>query len=167
MSSALNSGRPEISKQAISFRPICADDMPFLYDVYASTRELELSVVPWSPQEKEDFLRMQFNAQHVYYQEHYADARFEVILCDGQPAGRLYVQRRDDEIRVVDIALLPDFQRHGIGGKIMRDLIDEARAAGVPVGIHVECNNPAMRLYERLGFVKIGTTGVYHLMECK
>lgn len=152
--------------QSISFRPICADDMPFLYRLYASTRETELSIVPWSPQEKEDFLRMQFHAQHVYYQEHYADARFEVILCDEQPAGRLYVQRRNDEIRVVDIALLPEFQRHGIGGKIMRDLIDEAHASGIPVRIHVEQNNPAMRLYERLGFEKISETGVYFLMEC-
>lgn len=153
--------------QAITFRPITDEDLPLLQRIYASTRADEMAVVPWSEEEKADFLGMQFHAQHAHYQEHFADARFELILIDSAPVGRLYVQRRDDEIRVVDIALLPEHRGGGIGGGIMQELLDEARTVGKPVRIHVEHNNPAMRLYQRLGFKKIDDLGVYHLMEWK
>ena len=82
-------------------------DRSFLFAVYASTRELELAAVEWDVAQKAAFVRMQFDAQHAYYQEHYAGAAFDIILVNGQPAGRLYVSREEDEIRIVDIALLP------------------------------------------------------------
>ena len=108
---------------------------------------------------------MQFDAQHAHYQEHYAGAAFDVILVDGQPAGRLYVAREEDEIRIVDIALLPDFCNRGIGTTLLRGLQSEAAAAGKPLRIHVERFNPALRLYERLGFREIADRGVYLFME--
>ena len=119
----------------------------------------------WDADEKEHFLRWQFDAQHKYYQENYPRARFDVILAGERPVGRLYVDRREDEIRIVDIALLPEHRGAGIGGWLMGELLAEADAAGVPVRIHVERNNPAMRLYHRLGFTETGDTGVYWLME--
>jgi GNAT superfamily N-acetyltransferase len=149
----------------VTFRPIEPGDAPFLCRVYASTREEELRPVPWTPAEKAAFLRQQFQAQHAYYQEHYTGTRFEVILRDGQPVGRLYVARWPDEIRIVDIALLPEHRGAGIGTGILRDLLAEAVAAGKPVRIHVERLNPARHLYERLGFLPIEDKGVYHLME--
>jgi ribosomal protein S18 acetylase RimI-like enzyme len=88
-----------------------------------------------------------------------------VILCDDQPAGRLYVDRREKEIRIVDIALLPEFRGRGIGTSILQNLIAEAGTAGQTLTIHVEQHNPAMRLYQRLGFRMIGEVGIYHLME--
>jgi ribosomal protein S18 acetylase RimI-like enzyme len=154
-----------MSQQAISFRPITEDDMEFLYRVYASTREAEMALLAWSDQEKEEFLRFQFNAQHTYYQQHFVRTRFDLILLDGQPIGRLYLDRRDDEVRIVDIALLPQYRGRGIGGQIMGDILQEAGWAGLPVRIHVEQNNPALRLYHRLGFKEIGDEGVYYLME--
>ena len=150
---------------SIRFRPIREDDVEFLYRVYASTREEEMALTGWGDAEKETFLRMQFNAQHTYYQRTYTDATFEIILISGEPIGRLYLDRRKDEHRIVDIALLTAHRGAGIGGAIMRDLLREAADAGKPVRIHVEQNNPAMRLYERLGFRKVGDTGVYFLME--
>jgi GNAT superfamily N-acetyltransferase len=149
----------------VTFRPIEPGDAPFLCRVYASTREEELRPVPWSAAEKDAFLRQQFQAQHAYYQEHYDATRFEVILRDGRPIGRLYVARWKDEIRIVDIALLPEHRGAGIGTAILQDLLAEAAAAGKPVRIHVERLNPARRLYERLGFVPIEDKGVYYLME--
>jgi ribosomal protein S18 acetylase RimI-like enzyme len=149
----------------IGFRPITDDDQGFLYELYASTRQDEMQLVPWSDAEKEAFLRMQFTAQHKHYQEHYADAEYLVVLREDQPIGRLYVDRRETELRVLDIALLPEHRGQGIGGRLMRDLLAEAAAAGKAVRIHVEHNNPAMRLYDRLGFVKIDENGVYYLME--
>jgi GNAT superfamily N-acetyltransferase len=149
----------------VAFRPIRPDDEPFLYRVYASTREEELRPVPWTAAQKEAFLRQQFQAQHAFYQEQYAGARFEIIVRDGQPIGRLYVARWDEEIRIVDIALLPEHRGAGIGTGILRDLLAEAAAAGKPVRIHVERLNPARQLYERLGFVPVADKGVYYLME--
>ncbi len=152
--------------ETISLRPIAAEDAPFLYHVYASTRREELAPVPWTEEQKEAFLHMQFTAQHGYYQEHYAAASFDLILCDGKYAGRLYVDRRARELRIVDIALLPAYRNRGIGSRLLSDLIAEASAAGKPVTIHVEHNNPALRLYQRLGFRQVDTSGIYLLMEC-
>ncbi|MAE65353.1 MAG: GNAT family N-acetyltransferase [Phycisphaeraceae bacterium] len=149
----------------IGFRPITPDDGAFLLEVYASTRSDEMALLDWSGREKQAFLEQQFNAQHTYYQEQFDGARFDVIERDGRPIGRLYVDRCDDVLHVIDIALLPAHRRRGIGGAIMSDLLAEAGAAGKPVRIHVERHNPAMRLYERLGFRPIGDTGVYLLME--
>lgn len=154
-----------MSQQTISFRPITEDDLKFLYRVYASTREAEMALLAWSDREKEDFLRFQFKAQHTYYQQHFAKTQFDLILLDGQPIGRLYLDRRSDEVRIVDIALLTQHRGQGIGGQIMGDILQEARRAGLPVRIHVEQNNPALRLYYRLGFKEIGDEGVYYLME--
>jgi ribosomal protein S18 acetylase RimI-like enzyme len=97
--------------------------------------------------------------------EQFAGAAFDVILLDGESIGRLYVDRRPDEIRIIDIALLPEYRNRGIGSRLITALLAEGTAAGLPVRIHVEQYNPAMRLYNRLGFQKIDERGVYHLME--
>jgi ribosomal protein S18 acetylase RimI-like enzyme len=153
------------SDAAIALRPIASADEPFLRSVYASTRQQELAVVPWDDAQKTAFLRMQFDAQHAYYQEQYAGASFDVILVDGQPGGRLYVERISDEFRIIDIALLPEFCNRGIGSSLLRQLQAEARAAGKPLRIHVERFNPALRLYERLGFRQVADRAVYLFME--
>jgi ribosomal protein S18 acetylase RimI-like enzyme len=136
-----------------------------LYSIYASTRAEELAVVPWDDAQKDAFVRMQFEAQDAWYREHYADASFDVIVVDGEPAGRLYVHRGETEIRIVDIALLPARRGQGIGSSLLRDLLAEADAAGKSVTIHVERLNPALRLYERLGFSVAEDKGVYLFLE--
>ena len=149
---------------AITFRRIGPDDEPFLYRVYASTRTEELAPLDWGAAQKEAFLRMQFNAQHRYYQEQYPDASFQIILADNRPVGRLYVQRFPEELHVIDVALLPEYRRAGIGSALLNDLLAEADQAGLPVRIYVERFNPALHLYHRLGFTVIGDTGVYFHM---
>jgi GNAT superfamily N-acetyltransferase len=150
-----------------TFRPISEEDMPFLQRLYGSTRESELNRTAWSPEEKRAFIEMQFNAQHRHYQEHFGNARFDLVLNNDGPVGRLYVDRRPDEIRIIDIALLPEFCGRGIGTSLMQRLIDEAAETRLPVRIHVEQFNPALRLYEWLGFHRIRDEGVYYLMERK
>jgi ribosomal protein S18 acetylase RimI-like enzyme len=150
----------------ITLRPIVPDDMDFLLRVYRSTREEELAMVlDWTEEMKAAFVRQQFEAQHAWYQDHYEGATFDVILVDGVPAGRLYVHQRQKEIRLVDIALLPEFRKGGLGTSILRDLMAEGEASNRPLTIHVEVYNPAMRLYERLGFRPIEERGPYLLME--
>lgn len=152
-------------RHRLRFRAIGEQDLEILYRVYASTRTDELNQTDWDEEQKEQFLRMQFNAQHSHYQEHFGSAQFLLILEGGEPIGRLYVDRRPDEIRVIDIALLPEHRRRGLGGALMRDLLDEGRGSGRAVRIHVEKFNPALRLYRRLGFRAIEDQGVYLFME--
>lgn len=149
----------------IDLRPAGSADEEFLYRVYASTRYDELAPLGWPTDRVEVFLRMQFRAQDAHYRQHYPAAAFDVILVGGEPAGRLYVDRWPDQVRVVDIALLPEFRGAGVGTFLLARLQAEAAAAGLPVSIHVETFNPALRLYQRLGFVKAGGNGVYDLME--
>jgi ribosomal protein S18 acetylase RimI-like enzyme len=140
--------------------------MELLFHLYASTRAEEMAmVVDWTDEQKEAFLRMQFQAQHAWYKEHYEGAQLDLILCDGIPAGRLYVHRREAEIRLMDITLLPEHRNSGIGSSLLRELMAEAEAAGKPLTIHVEKYNPAMRLYHRLGFKPIADRGPYDLLE--
>ena len=115
--------------------------------------------------QKQAFVGMQFDAQDRHYRQHYPRATFDVIVVDGQPCGRLYVNRSAEEIRIIDISLLPAFRGKGIGTLLLTGLLDEATAAGSTVSIHVERFNPAMRLYIRLGFSVVGDEGVYLLME--
>lgn len=149
----------------VALRPVEPGDVAFLHRVYASTREEELALVNWDEKQKAAFLRMQFHAQSSYYEEHYRGAEFSVILSDDLPAGRLYVARWREEIRIVDIALLPEHRGMGIGTRLLNDLISESEAAGQLISIHVERFNPALRLYERLGFHAVADKGVYLLME--
>jgi GNAT superfamily N-acetyltransferase len=152
--------------ESITLRPIGEEDMEFLYRVYYSTRVEELAMIAdWTDAMKEAFVRQQFNAQHAWYQEHYTGARFDVVLVDGTPAGRLYVHRREKEIRLVDITLLPDFRGRGLGSDILAALLAESESSGKPLTIHVEKFNPAMRLYRRLGFHTLEDRGPYELLE--
>jgi ribosomal protein S18 acetylase RimI-like enzyme len=139
-------------------------DREFLYRVYASTRTEELAVLAWDEAQKDAFLRAQFDAQDRWYREHYTRATYEVITVDGERAGRLYLHRGESEIRIVDIALLPEYRGNGVGTSLLRDLLAEADAAGKRVTIHVERLNPALRLYERLGFSVAEDKGVYLLL---
>jgi ribosomal protein S18 acetylase RimI-like enzyme len=123
--------------------------------------------VDWDDAQKEAFLRHQFDAQDAWWRENYAAASFDVVLVDGEPAGRLYVHRGPSEIRIVDIALLSEHRGGGVGTSLLRDLLAEADAAGKSVTIHVERMNPALRLYERLGFALAEDKGVYLFLERK
>lgn len=149
----------------VSLQAIGEADLELLYEIYASTREDEMAMTPWSEQQKRDFLRMQFHAQHNYYQEQFGQARFDLIKQADTVIGRLYLDRRADEIRIIDIALLPPFRGRGVGSRLLESILQEAQQSVLPVRIHVEKNNPAMRLYQRLGFELLEDKGIYELME--
>ena len=146
---------------SVALRPAEPGDRDLLFRVYASTREEELAPVPWPPEAKEAFLRQQFDAQDTWWRTHYAGASFEVVLVDGRDAGRLYLWEGPSEVRIVDVALLPEARRGGIGTRLLEDVKARASAAGKAVTIHVERMNPALGLYERLGFRLVEDKGVY------
>ena len=151
----------------LTLRPITPADHPFLWQVYASTRTAELAQVGWSSEQRQAFLDQQFNAQHTYYLDHYPTARFQIIERAGVPIGRLYVDEWPTEIRIMDIALLPQYRGQGIGTILLIEILARGAQLNLPVTIHVEMFNPALRLYERLGFRPIDEHGVYHLLRCE
>ena len=151
----------------LRLRTVTPEDEQFLRAVYASTRAEELAQVPWSDGQKRAFTDMQFAAQDADYRRNYPEAQYSIIEVQGVPAGRLYVGRGSKEIRIIDIALLPEHRRAGIGTSLLRALQDEAHATGKTLSIHVEKFNPARSLYHRLGFRQIEDKGVYLLLEWK
>jgi ribosomal protein S18 acetylase RimI-like enzyme len=151
----------------ILLRPERAEDQEFLFAVYASTRAEELKPVPWPDSQKADFLKMQFDLQTKHYHQYYPDAAYQIIFLGERPIGRLYIHRDTDHIHLIDIALLPEYRGAGIGGQLVKSLLLEAAAEHKPVRIHVECENPALRLYTRLGFRLLENSGVYYFMEWK
>jgi ribosomal protein S18 acetylase RimI-like enzyme len=150
----------------IALRPADpAADGEFLVSVYASTRMPELSGLGWPEAQLDAFIRMQFDAQARHYGAAFPDAAHSVIAVCGEPAGRLIVDRSDGEIRIVDIALLPEYRRAGIGTGLVRDLLDEADQRGLPVRCHVAVGNDAVGFWERLGLVAGHHDDVYIAME--
>jgi ribosomal protein S18 acetylase RimI-like enzyme len=152
---------------ALSLRPATPADRDFLFRLYASTREEELAMVPWPSAAKEAFLRQQFEARTRDYESRFADGDNAIVLRDGTPVGQLWVQRGPELLRMLDVALLPEHRGAGLGTTLLRDLVAEARTRSVPVRLFVLVNNPARRLYERLGFSPVGAAGVYQEMECR
>jgi GNAT superfamily N-acetyltransferase len=150
----------------VVLRPATSEDDEFLLAVYGSTREKELAQVVWAEAQKEAFVRWQFEMQRREYDARFPDARYEVILVDGQPAGRIWVGSDDEQIRLLDIALLKQFQNRGVGTLLVRRLMDEALGANKFLRHMVfALNNDAHRFYERLGFVVIEDAGGYKHME--
>jgi GNAT superfamily N-acetyltransferase len=165
MARTANPPRPHAVEARVALRPSTPADRDLLRDVYGSTRTAELALMPWPDEQKRSFVEFQFVAQDRYYREHYDPATFDVIEVDGEPVGRLYVARWPEEIRIVDIALLPAQRGRGVGTRLLRELMREAADAGKCLSIHVEHENPARSLYARLGFVQVEDRGVYQLMK--
>jgi ribosomal protein S18 acetylase RimI-like enzyme len=142
----------------VTLRASTPDDREFLAAVYASTRPAELALLAWSPDQQAAFVASQSRIQQQAYADQYPGASFAIVEVDGTPAGRLFVARDERELRVVDIALLADFRGAGIGTQLIGDVIAEAAARGLGVGLCVDLGSPAQRLYERLGFAVVGTS---------
>lgn len=151
---------------SVSLRPVTADDKEFLVSVYAGTRAKELAQVQWEEGQKEAFIRWQFEMQQKEYETRFPDARYDVILVDGIPAGRIWVGIDDKQIRLLDIAVMDQFQNRGVGTILLRRLMDEAARVNKPLRHMVfVLNDNAHRFYERLGFRVIEDLGGYKHME--
>ncbi|MEK7829520.1 MAG: GNAT family N-acetyltransferase [Acidobacteriota bacterium] len=143
----------------IKLRPSVAEDEDFLVAVYGSAREQELEMVPWTAEQKEAFLRFQLTAQLQHYKAEYPNAEYSIILFEDQPAGRVYVDRRAKEIRIMDITLLTTHRGKGISSPIIRRLKDEAAACGKELSINLDKLSQSHPIFERLGFKSTEETG--------
>jgi ribosomal protein S18 acetylase RimI-like enzyme len=150
---------------AIVLRAASAADGAFLFRIYASTRAQELALLDWSDEQKDAFVSMQHQAQDSDYRSRFPDASFAVIEHAGEPVGRLYVARTRAEIRILDIALLPQHRDRGIATALLLALQAEAGTSARRVVLHVERHSRARDLYDRLGFAPVGEVGVHLRME--
>lgn len=150
-----------VQPHQISLRSVTPADDAFLRGLYAATRQAELAQIGWDDAQVAAFLRLQFDAQHRHYLERFPLATFDVVEVDGRAAGRLYVARGPAEIRVVDIALLPEVRGLGAGTLLVEALITESMAVGVPIVLHVERGSRAVFWYLRMGFTQIEDRGVH------
>jgi len=151
----------------IALRPACDADEGFLLSVYASTRADELAHVPWGPEQKDAFVRQQFTAQKSHYAATFPAASHDIINLNGgaAPVGRLYLDRGTEVFHILDITVLPQHRNAGTGSFLLRQIMAEAGKCGKPVTIYVESFNPALRLFERLGFQKDRSEGFHFLMK--
>ena len=149
----------------ITLRPVDSNDYDFLVEVYGSTRAEELALVPWTTEQQQLFVRSQFAAQQDHYAKKYPTASHDVIMSGDRPVGRLYVARLDQEIRIIDITLLPAERNAGIGSYLIKQLLDEAKRSGKVTRIYVEEFNPSLRLFERLGFSPSEQQGIHLLLQ--
>ena len=149
----------------ITLRPAQPDDDDFLFDLYASTRRAEMEAWGLDDAMLAQMLRMQFNGQQGTYRVQFAQADHHIIVHEGQAVGRILIDRTGPEIVLVDVALMPAMRGHGIGTRLLNELLAEAAEAGRAVRLKVILTNPARRLYTRLGFVGLGDDGVYEQME--
>jgi ribosomal protein S18 acetylase RimI-like enzyme len=149
----------------LQIRPEAPEDEAFRYALFCESRP-DLALLPLDAQGREQLMRMQFKAQAVGYRAQFPTARFDIVICDGKPVGRLVRAVAGGALHLVDIALAPAMRGHGIGTALLQALMDEARASALPIRLQVAANNDgAERLYRRLGFSQIRRDEAYVTMK--
>jgi GNAT superfamily N-acetyltransferase len=148
----------------ITLRDEQPEDDFFLLQVYASTRAYEMAMVPWTDEQKAAFVTQQFQAQRSYYRERKPDAQYQVILEDDERVGRLYVDREDAPIHIMDVTVLPQYRKRGIGTFLMKKILEEGTVTHRIVEIYVETFSGSVPFFEKLGFVQKAEEGVNYLM---
>ncbi len=151
--------------KAMSSSGFSDEDKTFLGQLYASTRWEEVQQAPWSNDQRHSFLQDQFNAQYQHYLSHYPKADYRIICKDNQPIGRIYTDKDETSICLIDIAFLPEYKYQGLGSVLLTELLNEAQKEGLKVVIHVENFNPAYQWYVNHGFQQVEDKGVYQYME--
>ena len=141
------------------------ETLDFLRRLYKSTRYEEMSGCGWPEHQIETFLTQQFQFQHRDYTARYQNGHFYLIHYREKRCGRIYLNHGESEVRVVDIALLPEFRDKGIGTALFTVLIAEAKKLNLPITLHVEVFNRCQRLYQRLRFVAESSNGIHTFMR--
>lgn len=149
----------------IQLRPVEEKDDSFIEAVYRSTREDELKLTHWMEPQKKAFIIMQSMAQLAEYRTKFPGAAFQIILFKQKPAGRFYTWENNNEIRLIDITVLPPFRGKGIATFLLGELIKKSNTVQKKISLHVDPVNPALQLYRRLGFIHIKNNGRYYFME--
>ena len=149
----------------IQLRPVEEKDAAFIEAVYRTTREAELHLTNWSEHQKNAFISMQSAAQLADYKTKCPGARFQVIIYNKKDAGRFFTCETENDIRLLDITILPEFTGKGIGTNLLHRLIQRSTKVQKKISLYVLASSPAIKLYQRLGFIHIKSNGLYYYME--
>ena len=147
----------------IKLRPSVPEDENFLAAVYGSTRQQELAMVPWTDEQKDAFIRFQLTAQLTHYRTEYPNAEYLIVLHNAEPVGRLYLDLRESEIRIMDITLLPEHRGKGISSPIIHRLKEKALALGKNLSINLDKLSQSQLVFERFGFKPTEDAG-FHVL---
>jgi GNAT superfamily N-acetyltransferase len=143
-----------LAAAGLSLRPVVDADRPFLEHLYRLVRWDEFAPTGWPDATKTAFLAQQFDFQRRQYEQVYPGAEFHVIVHGPDPIGRIYVDRSGRDLGLVEISLLPEWRGRGIGAALLEQLQREVEAGLRDcVSLQVAPENPARRLYQRMGFV--------------
>ncbi len=156
LASWIDSLAPAPQPPAWTLRPATAEDEPFVAELITATLADQLAAWAWDESMREPILRMQYEARRSAYRQQFPDAERSIVVADGRSIGYQLVWRNAESIRLVDIAIAAGHRRAGIGTALIRALQSEADRAGKPLHLQVSTQNPALRLYQRLGFVPTG-----------
>jgi GNAT superfamily N-acetyltransferase len=149
----------------ITLRDAMPADRQFLARLYEDTRRQEISAWGWPTEQQEQFLRTQFDAQYRWYRAGFPDASDRIICAEEAAVGRILTALESGGMRLIDIALLEEHRNRGIGGKLLCQLQQDCTTRGCALCLQVLQGNPAIRLYQRLGFERSGMDPMYVQME--
>ena len=153
------------SLNSIRLRAATPTDEAFLLKLYESSRGDDLRGLGWEEERISEFLKMQYEAQQRFVESEYKRAANQIVLREDNLLGRLLVDRREHEIRCIDLALLPEYRNAGIGTFLLRQLQEEANRGRKPLRLQIIRFNRAVNLLERLGFARTSETGTHFQME--
>ena len=147
---------------AVTTRPADSDDTSFLIDLFAHSSDIPASLFAANPR----LLQFQFSAQQGAYTAQFPGASHELILVDGEPAGQVRWAELADEIRIIDVSLLPRFRRLGAATAVYHRLLAHARARGKPTYASVgRMNTVSQAFHHRLGFTLARETEMHLLLR--
>jgi GNAT superfamily N-acetyltransferase len=142
---------------SISLRPATAEDEAFLNQMYFDWRREGFALLPFSEQQLRDLIQMQYRAQIASYSAQFPASGYEMILANGERAGRIWIARQAGQIHIVDLLIDARQRNRGIGAVLIQRLQEEARQAGLPILARVDRANPgSLRFHQRCGFRIVG-----------
>src|SRR5260370_6020424 len=152
----------------LAVRPALPQDEIFLYELYVAIRGPQFARAPLTAAQREQLLRMQFQAQLSSYTQQFPNSCYHVVVLDSKPVGRLWFAPVVDGFQLVDIAIHPNFQSKGLGAVIVQRLQQEAQKAKLPIRSTVDRFNPgSLPFHQRMGFTIIGEDVLQFYMACR
>jgi ribosomal protein S18 acetylase RimI-like enzyme len=152
-------------ERQVTLREANTEDTRFLERLFYDARRREVAMWEWQPEQEDNFLRMQFDAQRRSYQAAFPDAQDSIVYLDDTMAGHVLVEKKWSEMRLIDISLLEEHRNRGLGTELLRQLQRECEIAGLTLRLQVMQGNPAIHLYQRMGFVQSCADPMYIAME--
>jgi ribosomal protein S18 acetylase RimI-like enzyme len=144
----------------VTLRPAGPADETFLDRLYADVHAEEFAPLDLAPPALAQLLTMQARMQRASYARTFPAAIDRVVLYGAEPVGRLMTVDLPGETHLIDIALLRTSQRQAVGTGLIEQLCLQARQNAKPLTLSVRVDNPARRLYQRLGFIAAGSDGM-------